>query len=327
MIFKRDIIVIFILSILFSLAILLIERLLNINYDFHPDSTTYLINSNNYIESFYKDPSIIFGTLYYFVVNLFNSEINFLITLNILIFAFTNLILFSKIRNVYRKNGLLFYFAVLIIIFDPYRGHLSVHILKDTLVIFSVTLLFFSSNILFKIFGLFLGFLTRLGFFMYLPNMLSGMSRLNNILFLFIFLFFLFFYKNYFILAFSKGQSIDMSFRTFDLVYNFIEIGYPIGDILRSISWPFIRLTGLAFIFHPIYFLFFINSLAIIYIVSFNFNYLKKNIFLLLISFAAFAFVTSGYNSYLRWTQPLMTVFPIWVIVLSLNLKHNRIKF
>ena len=254
MIFKKDILVIFILSILFSLTILLTERLLNINYDFHPDSMTYLINSSNYVKFFYENPFIIFGTLYYFVVDLFNSEINFLITLNILIFSLTNSILFSKIRNVYRKNGLLFYFAVLIIIFDPYRGHLSVHILKDSLVILSVTLLFFSSNIFFKIFGLFLGFLTRLGFFMYLPNMLSGISRLNNIFFLLIFIFFLFFYKEYFIIAFSKGQSIDMSFRSFDLVYNFIEIGYPVGDILRSVSWPIIRLTGLAFIFHPIYF-------------------------------------------------------------------------
>ena len=327
MIYKKDNIVIFILSILLSLTILLIERSLSINYDFHPDSITYLTNSKNFVKFIYENPLKIFGKFYYFVVDLFNSDINFLISLNILIFALTNLILFSKVRSVYRKNGLLFYFAVLIIIFDPYRSHLSVHILKDTLVIFSLTILFFSSNIYFKIFSLFLGFFTRLGFFMYLPNMLSGLNRFHNIFFLLIFICFLVFYKENFILAFSSGQIVDMGFRSFDLVYNFIEIGYPLSDILRSISWPVIRLTGIAFIFHPIYFLFFLNSLAIIYIVSFNFNYLKKNVFLLLISFAAFAFVTSGYNSYLRWTQPLMTVFPIWVIALSLNLKHNRIKF
>ena len=326
MIYKKDNTVIFILSILSSLTVLLIERSLNIGYDFHPDSLKYLTSSENFIKQILENPSKILGTFYYFLVDLFNAEINILISLNILMFALTNLILFSKVRNVYHKNGLLFYFAILITIFDPYRLHLSVHILKDTLIIFSITILFFSSSIFLKILGLVLGFFTRLGFFMYLPNKLSGLNKSQNILFLSIIIFFLIFYNDIIIGAFSSGQTVDMSFRKYDLVYNFVEIGYPLGDILRTISWPFIRLTGIAFMFHPIYFLFFLNSLAIIYIISFNFNYLKKDIFLLIISFAAFAFVTSGYNSYLRWTQPLMTIFPIWVIVLSLYLKHSRIK-
>lgn len=326
MIYKKDNTVIFILSILSSLTVLLIERSLNIGYDFHPDSLTYLTSSENFVKYTLENPSKILGAFYYFLVDLFNAEINILISLNILMFALTNLILFSKVRNIYRKNGLLFYFSILIIIFDPYRMHFSVHILKDTLVIFSLTILFFSSNVFLKIFGLVLGFFTRLGFFIYLPNKLSGLNKSQNILFLLIIIFFFIFYNDIIIGAFSTGQTVDMSFRKFDLVYNFVEIGYPLGDILRAILWPVIRLTGIAFIFHPIYFLFILNSLAIIYIISFNFNYLKKDIFLLLISFAAFAFVTTGYNSYLRWTQPLMTIFPIWIIALSLNLKHNRIK-
>ena len=62
----------FIISILFSLLVLLIERSININYDYHPDSQTYLNNSSeDLIISFYQNPIQFLGSFYYVWVSFF----------------------------------------------------------------------------------------------------------------------------------------------------------------------------------------------------------------------------------------------------------------
>ena len=48
----------FIISILFFLLVLSIERSFNINYDYHPDALTYLNNSSEDLTAeFYQNPS------------------------------------------------------------------------------------------------------------------------------------------------------------------------------------------------------------------------------------------------------------------------------
>jgi len=73
----------FIISILFSLLVLLIERSININYDYHPDSLTYLdYSSEDLIISFYQDPIRFLGSFYYIWVSFFSANKIILITLN-----------------------------------------------------------------------------------------------------------------------------------------------------------------------------------------------------------------------------------------------------
>ena len=328
MILKKDNATVFILSLLFSLFILLIERSINISIDYHPDSLTYLNDSHpQLVTSFLENPLNHLGSFYYVIVGFFNSEIILLISLNIFIFSFTNLILFSKVRDIYTKNGLLFYCSVLIIIFDPYRAHLSVHVLKDTLIIFSLALLLFTSNLLFKILGLFMGFMFRLGFFIYLPILFLDLIKNRNYIFIILMTVIFFFNYNLIIKGLSSGQEVDMAFRSFDIIPNFIDFEYPWGEILRALTWPILRLTGLTFIFHSIYFLFLFQSIAIMYLIYFCFRHTKIIIFSLLIVFACLAVVTSGYNSYLRWSQPLMTVLPILLVISFSKNIDKEIKF
>jgi|UPI0003F80406 hypothetical protein len=317
----------FLISILFSLLVLSIERLVNINYDYHPDALTYLNNPiEDLIAGIYKNPLKILGNFYYIWVFFFNVNKIVLIILNIFLYALTNSIMFSLIKEIYRKKGWLYCISVLIIIFDPYRAHLSVHILKDTLIIFSLVLFLFSSSKIISSFGLILGFMLRLGFFVYLPIVLIYLNK-KNLIFLTLGILVLFwFFWDVILSGISSGQKIDMAFRDFDRVYNFVEIGYPLGDIMRSLTWPVIRLTGLAVLFHPIYLLFLFQTVALTYLFFANKNYLNYKIIFFIISLVGLAIVTSGYNSYLRWSQPIITALSIWLAALPVDTQNLRSK-
>jgi len=317
----------FLISILFSLLVLSIERSVNINYDFHPDTLTYLNNSSeDLIADFYQNPLQFLGNFYYIWVSFFTANKIVLITLNIFIYALTNSIIFLLIKEIYRKKGWLYYISVLIIIFDPYRAHLSVHILKDTLIIFSLVLFIFSSSKIISSFGLILGFMLRLGFFVYLPIVLIYINKKNFIFITLGILIPFWYFWDIILSGISSGQEIDMAFREFDRVYNFVEIGYPLGDIMRSLTWPVIRLTGLAVLFHSIYLLFFFQSVALMYFFFANKNYLSYKIIFFISSLVGLAIVTSGYNSYLRWSQPIITALSIWLAALPVDTQNLRLK-
>jgi hypothetical protein len=324
---KIKVLYFFFISILFSLIVLLIEQSINVNYDYHPDALTYLNNSSeDLIADFYQNPLKFLGNFYYVWVSFFIANKIALITLNIFLYALTNSIMFSLIKEIYRKKGWLYYISVLIIIFDPYRAHLSVHILKDTLIIFSLVLFIFSSSKIISSFGLILGFMLRLGFFVYLPIVLIYLNKKNFIFITLGILIPFWYFWDIILSGISSGQETDMAFREFDRVYNFVEIGYPLGDIMRSLTWPVIRLTGLAVLFHSIYLLFFFQSVALMYFFFANKNYLSYKIIFFISTLVGLAIVTSGYNSYLRWSQPIITALSIWLAALPVDTQNLRLK-
>ena len=115
---------------------------------------------------------------------------------------------------------------------------------------------------------------------------------------------------------------MGLSFREFDKIPNFVDLEYPLGDILRGLTWPIIRLFNFAFLFHPIYIIFSIQSFALIFLLFYNRIHLSLNIFLFLLILSIIAVEAPGYNSYLRYSQPLMTALYLWVMLLpSKNLK------
>ena len=311
---------IFFISILFSLLVLLLENLIDINYAYHPDTLTYLNSAGEInLMNFFKNPINFLGSFYYVWVSFFSSNIIILIILNIFLFALTNSILFSQVKKIYKKKGPLYFIAVLFIIFDPYRAHLSVHILKDTMIIFSLVIFLFSSSKIISFFGLILGFMLRLGFFVYLPIKFTYANKKNFITsFLIIAIPFLYYSDGIISLILDEERG-SMAFRSFDRVYNFIEIEYPIGVIMRSITWPIIRLTGLAALFHPIYLLFLFQSVVLMYLFFINENYLSYKIILFIIPLVGLAIITTGYNSYLRWSQPVITALSIWLASLPVK--------
>ena len=78
---------VFVVSIFFSLIVLYLERMVGIDWDYHPDANTYI----TYAESapfIFSEFMNFFGSGYYFVSNFFNGSLFFLISLNIIIFVF-----------------------------------------------------------------------------------------------------------------------------------------------------------------------------------------------------------------------------------------------
>jgi len=118
----------------------------------------------------------------------------------------------------------------------------------------------------------------------------------------------------------------DMTNRSFDNVYNFINFDFPFAQILRGITWPVIRITGLAVLFHPFYFLFLLQSVALMYIIYVNRRYVDYRVVFFILPLVIIATITNGYNSYLRWTQPIITVLSVWMLSLPLAHKENFYK-
>ena len=117
------------------------------------------------------------------------------------------------------------------------------------------------------------------------------------------------------ILGLQEGQSADMAFRSFDQVPNFLKYDL-VGSLMRAIIWPVIRITGAAVLFSPVYLLFLIQACALMYMTFVNRSYLKFTHIFLILPLAVLAYSTTGYNSYLRYTQPVLTILSCWIACL-----------
>jgi len=313
----------FFYSIIYSLIILFIERKNNIQIDFHPDVTEYFERADQeMLSSFIENPFQFLGKFYYVIVSYFIDNIEFLIILNILAYSLTNYILYLIIKNIFSKRNFLYSIFILIIIFNPYRAHLAVHPLKDTLIILSLVFSFFSSSIVINFIFIFLGFMLRLSFYVYLPIFfVSIKKKLFFFIFAFLFSIILFYFSS--VMFDAIENTADMTNRSFDNVYNFINFDFPFAQILRGIAWPVIRITGLAVLFHPFYFLFLLQSVALMYIIYVNRRYVDYRVVFFILPLIALAVVSSGYNSYLRYSEPLITIFSFWLAALPTKYVKN----
>ena len=110
----------------------------------------------------------------------------------------------------------------------------------------------------------------------------------------------------------------DMTFRGFDSVPSFHELGI-LGSIIRSILWPILYLTG-AFIFLSptiFYFPIAIGSFCLNLWIIKHFKDLRSLVPVLLsvyVSMAIFAFIVSGFTSFIRYCLPLIAILPILLI-------------
>jgi hypothetical protein len=354
---------IFIFSIFCCIATLIIERSLGVGWDFHPDANTYLKTSEKIANDVYVDfsnksfnfttiinyLSLIKGSLFYFIVDFFNSNINLVLGLNIFFYSLTN----AKISSFYLNNcfeeselflGILFF----LVIFNPYRIHLSVHVLKDTLIIASLVFVALNrrsfSSILYFIFGMFL----RNGWIMYFFSfinlrkfkliMSNNTSNLNKILYLcsiiFIIIYLYWFVDKYWgtiyhVLTTTNG---NMTFREFDNVPSFYELGV-FGSIIRATLWPLLYISGAFIILSPtiMYFPIALGSFLIQYWAIKQFKnpaLLMRVYFSMFLSMAIFAFIVSGFTSYIRYCLPILTIMPILLIkeAKSIEIIHPNIK-
>jgi len=332
----------FFISILACILTLVTERFFGIEWDFHPDSNTYIVWSKEFTVSACSTFNLncisdLKGNLFYFIVDFFDSNIKLVMFFNIIIYSITN----SAIGHFFRKNcklqsegylGILF----LLVIFNPYRAHLSLYVLKDTLIIASLVFLTLNkrnvSSLIFFIFGAFL----RNGWIIYFFSFIN-ISNLNNILrkknylnkknFYFV-SFTLLVFASYFawfvihywptIIHVTTNTNGNMTFRDFDSVPSFFELGL-LGSVIRAFLWPLLYLTGFFIFFSPsiMYLPIAIGSFFIQFWVLNHFKNPSRLLPIYLsifLSMGIFAFIVSGFTSFIRYCLPLMAILPILLI-------------
>jgi hypothetical protein len=307
-------ILILVFSILLSVAALLIERLVGIGWDFHPDSVTYATISEQIadavIDSGYTG---IFNNGYYLWAAAFGMNITLLTTINIFMYSFTNVLLYN-FHNKYKMHSTMNYkfnnIAVILLIFNPYRLHLSTTLLKDTFIITLLVILisFRLRYGLLNVFGLIsLRIASALYFIIFLP-------RKYLLLFLLFAMLSFSLFNEYFVEFFLRFNSSEMQLREFDSIPTFQEYGI-VGVLVRGAIWPILAVTGAFALVSPAA-AFFPVALGSIMTQLYCLIMLRRLSFPLaiFIPMAAFASLVTGYTSYIRYVYPLMIALPLLAI-------------
>lgn len=283
------------------------ESVFGINWDYHPDSIYYIENSAS-IASGLSHLNII-NNLYYYIVNLFDSNITSLTYLNSILYIITNNIIYKT----YKKNNLdcnkIEKTIILLIILNPYRAHLAIHVLKDTLVIF-LFILAAAEGVKFKLPAFILLVSTRMASIIYyFPYILRKLNY--KLVFFLMTMIVIYIYQNHNSGLFNL-QPVDMRFRDFDNVPNFMDQGF-LGAILRFITWPLLLISGCFIFFMPnILVIPIAFSSVLIQIWSLiKYRKLYFNISII-ITIGIFAFLVTGFTSFIRYTLPLLTLIPIF---------------
>lgn len=302
---KRYCLYVFLGSILLSLITLSLERLIGMGYDYHPDSRTYLSISDSMLKSVVLNPSLIIFNSYYVLVGLLNKSVFLIIAVNILLYSVTNTILYGYLEKLC-KNKISF-LALLFFIFNPYRLHLAVHILKDTALLFFLVIPFVAP--------FYLGFFSLLFSYraiIYIPAYLDDKKSLYTLLILAILIMY------YHFLGWTtpwnwiaNNINSNFSFNSYDQVNNFKEYGV-FGAFMRALIWPFLFLSGGFFLISPtpLFFPLFLGQIAT---QIFSLLVFRK----FLISFGAFfslaflALLINGYTTYFRYAIPVLLILPM----------------
>jgi hypothetical protein len=273
----------------------------------HVDELTYLdsFRTSGSCEKYWIFPAI--GTGYYCIADILNNNIIALICLNIFVYLLTNLLIYENLKVVKAGSKII----LLLLILDPYRAHLALHVLKDTLIIFStVFIVTRNKQLVGNIFGLSAALIFRPAFLLYLLA-IKNKLKIDFIIALVIIIS----ASAYLFPGFNdrllEGGVEDMTFQTYDKVPNFNEYGI-LGDVARSILWPPLVFSGLFIVLSPA--ILFFPILFGIFTVNFWLIKTKKRIPIsILFSIALFAFITPGFTSFIRYIYPILTIIPILV--------------
>jgi hypothetical protein len=315
--------VVFLYSLICCFFFFILERMVGIGWDFHPDAVTYtqkyLVLSENLIEQgFLSFPN----NVYYLVSYFLNGNISLLIILNVLAYSFTNVLIakefkrFSFYSNWGRNKKI---WLLLLLLFIPYRLHLAVHVLKDTLILLGLVLVVVNANRKTLLALAFIPtFLLRVLSIVYLTVLMPNKIIKFGIPIVIIFMIF----NSEFITSFLLGQNaLEMTFRESDRVPTFQDLGL-IGVFIRGIVWPIFNLTGIYAIISPSI-LYLPVAIGSFMIQLWSFYVFKKFAItpMVFCVMALIALLVPGYASYIRYCFPILIVTPL------LMMKANPIKY
>lgn len=278
---------IFILSFLICLSFYAIEGLLGIDRFYHPDSAYYLKPISLYsFEQYLKKPWLAFHDGYLITSKYLFNNYYLLILLNFILYSMTNVLIFQKVFKKYFNllNNLKLFFLFYLLFLDPYRLHLASHVLKETILIFLLVCIILSNIKFIKLFCIFFLEVFRGNSWIYLflfitffkiKKIFLNIKKIftKKIIYIFSALTFI---LVFFLLSNSNLQEIIQSFyeliikqikiydekqmpiRSYDNVIQFKDYAFPLGFILKNITWPLMLLSGI--------FILFVNSVLFIFL-------------------------------------------------------------
>ena len=306
--------IVFIFSFLFALIFLQLERLFGIQWNYHPDAETYIYESQSVVIELLENGYLgLFNNFYYVIAFILKSNINFLIILNMLAFSFSNVLIYLELSNYYeiqeKSKNRIFWLSLSVLFLIPYRIHLSVHVLKDSLII--LCLIMIVSGGLKKYFGFLFILLIRVFSFFYFI-ILVNKKYYKYIIFFIVLIFIIF--NNQIIEYLVDKNDQEMTFREFDKVPTFSDLGIS-GTFIRAILWPILVFSGIFIFISPSFSLLPI-AIGSIIIQYWCLKFLKKIGFTIGVYFssAIIALFVNGFTSYIRYTFPLIIVLPILII-------------
>tara|TARA_B100000886_G_scaffold338411_1_gene301175 strand:+ start:5184 stop:6209 length:1026 start_codon:yes stop_codon:yes gene_type:complete len=314
---RKSYIYIFFISLFSSIFLLLIERSLGLDWDYHVDAQTYAKDSILISEAMLEDRgfiSLIGASYYHLVAIFFKQNIQLITIFNMIIYSLTNVLIYDFFR--YRiksfltdKLGLVLLF---IFLFNPYRLHLSTTILKETLITFLTTSLFYPT-IITPIIILFLISLRTAG----IIYLLAFLDKKKIIICAFLFITTILIFSQIQVLVMDRiefANATNIIARESDSIPNWTELGF-FGSFLRALIWPFIALTGLFIIISPSGFLLpiAIGSIINLFIMIRYKRSLIPFTLSLYLSLSMIAVNAPGYFAFTRYSYPLLSLAPLFI--------------
>ncbi|QGG80632.1 hypothetical protein GH975_08635 [Litorivicinus lipolyticus] len=265
----------------------------------HVDEQTYLKSSENF--------NLIFGSGYFFLSWAFGGNLFYLVGINVLVYLYTNVKLYGLLRRHFCRSYFQVFIA-LVVILDLYRMHLALHVLKDTLVIFLIVIVFTSNRVV--------SILSFLGVcFLRLASPLYIIGLIRSPVVLLVAIIFLFASIEIFVpgtLSYLlRGGNETMVFQSYDAVPTFNELGI-LGDVLRAFVWPFLTISGGYIMLSPtVMFVPMAVSAAALQVVFFL-RYRRFCFSLgIYVSMSIYALFTPGFTTFIRYVYPLLTIMPL----------------
>lgn len=302
--------IVFFISALSAVLVLALERVLGIEWDFHPDSVTYATLADETVQGILsQNYLLIFNNGYYFWASILGMSVTLMTVANIIFFSITNIFLvdFHTKHSPKQKYSIYTALAFAILMFNPYRIHLATTILKDTLIIMLVVFLVYSDKY-YSYMQIPILIVMRVASPLYF---FTKLSKKNLVRFLIIGIAVSVVLSSFISDRLLEFNSADMQLRDFDKIPNFRDLGL-IGTFLRASIWPILAITGGFALLSP--------ALAFFPVaLGSMFNQIYCRLVLGRFSFplavavpmAIFASLVTGYTAYIRYIYPLLVVLPM----------------
>lgn len=300
---------VFVLSLLAVVAVLWLERSVGIGWDYHPDAVTYATLSPMFYNEIVAQPLLVFKRIHFALMHSLGESIVAMTVLNMLLFAFTNVLVFHAIKDQVRLRSFWVVLLLLVFLLNPYRLHLATTVLKDTLIIFFLALVLTQRTWWAWMVPL---FMWRTAALFYLSTIMPRRWFIAAALACLVLL-----VTDFdLVVGFAEStNSTNMQFRSYDAVPNFAGLGL-IGTVLRMMLWPLLSVTGV-FAFFSSSWLFLPVALGSLVSLVFTLVLVRRLSpwpwLAVYASMATFAFFVSGFTTYIRYVYPLIGLLPLAV--------------